>query len=764
MAIERDDSEYGGQTVAGPAWVNVDEDLLAEAKDQFRALERDLRNSVVPSTGRQMMRLSDSWDGAGSEAAVGEASAIGDEHEANVDVAKETARKLEQMEGAVARTKNRVNFVAKFVQVLCEEIKKESVPENAEDTRERRIADLIEKGYKENLDIVSSNTRKLAGTLGIPSETPGANGEMPTLPSEDTGSDSSEQRLGDTLSGFDALMNPTITPPTDSNGPRESKQSVRDTLSEFGAVEPSPALPPQGDAEVPGLGGQPLADTTDRFHGSPPAVTPPKPGPAGHIPPVRAPAPSPTGVVPEVPSSVSGGGSGPVGSPGSSLTAASSSAATSGTSISPRTSSSTFDPSTAQAAEAAQAGAGNPAATPPPPTPLDAAVRAASAAQVPMAAPIQPLEAPAAAQPPPASPAAAAAPAPPNTPPTGGAAGPVGSGGAAPAAPMPGAGGGTGGGPMPLGPAPTPPPAAPVPPAAPAPGPVAPPAAATGASGVAAAPVPVTATRAQRDAVAGAATAGALRRLQGGNDPLRLARQIAAALNAPPSIPEVQWGFLWATGVTVDGTIVVANSYGLAYIPDGVNLPEQVKMATADESILAAERAKWVSYPFLALQGWAQHSGTRLQAVIGTDEQLQGLDPGARKVVVDEADIPQNGTMQGRSRLEVIAPEPAARLAAMSEANLPDLLPPPVDATVPEDRSSTLWFDMIKPLMRSGKGREADHLTALVAYADHRQELALHRAHTAAEPHILRDAIADWVYWQHLSVLTTDALTEFATT
>src|SRR5690606_35384491 len=107
--------------------------------------------------------------------------------------------------------------------------------------------------------------------------------------------------------------------------------------------------------------------------------------------------------------------------------------------------------------------------------------------------------------------------------------------------------------------------------------PVAPPAAATGASGVAAAPVPVTATRAQRDAVAGAATAGALRRLQGGNDPLRLARQIAAALNAPPSIPEAQWGFLWATGVTVDGTIVVANSYGLAFIPDGVNLPEQVK-------------------------------------------------------------------------------------------------------------------------------------------------------------------------------------------
>ncbi|EHI14082.1 hypothetical protein KEK_05562 [Mycolicibacterium thermoresistibile ATCC 19527] len=319
---------------------------------------------------------------------------------------------------------------------------------------------------------------------------------------------------------------------------------------------------------------------------------------------------------------------------------------------------------------------------------------------------------------------------------------------------------------MPLVPAPTPPPAAPVPPAAPGPAPVAPPAAAaTGAAGVAAAPVPVTNARAQRDAVAGAATAGALRRLQGGHDPLRLARQIGAALNAPPSIPEAQWGFLWATGVTVDGTIVVANSYGLAFIPDGVNLPEQVKMATADESIPPTERAKWATYPFLALQGWAQHTGATLQAVVGTDEQLRGIDPGARKVLIDEADIPQNGTMQGRSRLEVIAPESAARLTAMSDAMLPDLLPPPpVDATAPEDKSDQLWFDTMKPLMGAGEGRELAHLKSFIAYTEHRQELALHRAHTAIDAQSLREAIADWVYWQHLSVLMADALAESAST
>jgi hypothetical protein len=34
----------------------------------------------------------------------------------------------------------------------------------------------------------------------------------------------------------------------------------------------------------------------------------------------------------------------------------------------------------------------------------------------------------------------------------------------------------------------------------------------------------------------------------------------------------------------------------------------------------------------------------------------------------------------------------------------------------------------------------------------------LYRAHTATEAVAQRAAIADWVYWQHLSVLTSDAL------
>jgi hypothetical protein len=276
-------------------------------------------------------------------------------------------------------------------------------------------------------------------------------------------------------------------------------------------------------------------------------------------------------------------------------------------------------------------------------------------------------------------------------------------------------------------------------------------AAATGAP----APIPVSAARAERDAIASAATASALRRQSGGSDPLQLARRIAAALN----VGVVDFGFFWVTGLTADGTIVVANSYGLAYIPDGVSLPEQVRMATGDEAIPAADRAKWATYPILALQGWAQHHDTQLRAVVGTEEQFAKFDPGVAKVVLQPDDIPVNGKMQGRSRLEVIAPEVAARLSAVSDAGLTELLPPAsADIKPPADNSHALWFDVAKPLMSTNPQRGTAHLEAFIAYANHAQELELYRAHTATDAATQRAAIADWAYWQHLSVLITYAI------
>ena len=223
--------------------------------------------------------------------------------------------------------------------------------------------------------------------------------------------------------------------------------------------------------------------------------------------------------------------------------------------------------------------------------------------------------------------------------------------------------------PVPLGPPTTPAPAAP-PPAGTAPavaGPGVAPMSAASASGAAAAPapVPVSTARAERDAILAASTPGG-RRKAGDGDPLQRARHIGAALN----VGVMDFGFFWVTGVTADGTIVVANSYGLAYIPDGVHLPEHVKMATADESITPAERATWATYPILAVQGWCRHHDMQLRAVVATEEQFANFDPGVAKIILTADDIPGDGTMNGRSRLEAIAPDAAQRLIAVADTGL----------------------------------------------------------------------------------------------
>jgi uncharacterized membrane protein len=46
----------------------------------------------------------------------------------------------------------------------------------------------------------------------------------------------------------------------------------------------------------------------------------------------------------------------------------------------------------------------------------------------------------------------------------------------------------------------------------------------------------------------------------------------------------------------------------------------------------------------------------------------------------------------------------------------------------------------------------------MVTYANHAQELALSKAQTATDAATQRAAIADWVYWQHVSVMSSDAI------
>jgi hypothetical protein len=315
-------------------------------------------------------------------------------------------------------------------------------------------------------------------------------------------------------------------------------------------------------------------------------------------------------------------------------------------------------------------------------------------------------------------------------------------------------------------------------------------------------PIPVSAARAERDAVAEAATADAARRA--GPDPLQMARRIGAALNAPDSGGGMDLGFFWVTAVTTEGAIVVANSYGLAYIPDGVQLPEKVHMASADETIPVTERASWATYPVMAVRGWADHHDMKLRAVIATEEQLANSDPGVAKVVLKPDDIPDTGDMIGRSRLEVVDPEAADQLAATTDVRLIELLPPapaaaspsadqrpaseevdpdtaavlaapaatttslgqllaekpaaPADASPPADERPMLWFDVMKPLASSASGRRVAHLRAFHTYAAHAQEVVLREAHAAVDPAAQRCAVADWLYWKHLTALLAASL------
>ena len=265
----------------------------------------------------------------------------------------------------------------------------------------------------------------------------------------------------------------------------------------------------------------------------------------------------------------------------------------------------------------------------------------------------------------------------------------------------------------------------------------------------AAEPIPVTSARAERDAVAEAAAPESVRRR---DDPLRLARRIAAALNAPDGAGGRLMGFFWLTAVTTDGTIVVANSYALAFIPEGVELPEQVQMASADEAIPAAERASWATEPLMALQRWATHHGKTLRAVIATADQFAGSDPGAAKVVLEPDDIPASGDMTGRSRLEVVDPGAAERLAATPDTGLADLLPP-AQAGAPTDPRRALWMEVMKSVAMRAADSQAAHLKAFGAYVVAAREGCRTEAHSAGTPEDKRAALADWLYWKHLAAL-----------
>ena len=78
-----------------------------------------LRDEVIPTARKQMMKLSDSWEGTGSQAALDEASAIIDKHEANARAVDDTAGRLRNMEASVVKTKNAANKTPKMYSVTA---------------------------------------------------------------------------------------------------------------------------------------------------------------------------------------------------------------------------------------------------------------------------------------------------------------------------------------------------------------------------------------------------------------------------------------------------------------------------------------------------------------------------------------------------------------------------------------------------------------------------------------------------------------------
>ncbi|WP_157625912.1 hypothetical protein [Mycobacterium sp. 155] len=740
MSIQKPDDPYG--MAAPPAWPEADEDALETLSQTFKNAASTVRRQVESTQHEQAMMFAGAalWSGAAAGAAH---SALGQRITDLQNLATELQAACDLLHACSEAVKDAKKQISNNVESANEDIGSVKGDENIEDDDKKRyIQQKIQDTKNTNIALIQAEAKFISGAQSKPDlahyevkRDQGSrnitrvnnlmNNGAPTLP---------VNNIAGTPPNPSAT-NPGKNPSPGAAVPGDGEPAL--PVSNIAGTPPNPSAtnPGKNPAPVAPVPGEPALPAANVFP-EPVATTPQIPSVpgAGRTPPppptpaTGSPVPGPAGA-PGVPRLDSPG------SPGIPSQITPQMMGSTGQPLTPQQQLNDFTRAMSNAAQ--QAPLNQPFAGP------------QTGGLGPSSAPVNPA---ASLQPPPSAPAAPAdsAPAAPS------------GGGASPSAPPVNSNLNVASGPtpsMPLGPAPSLPTAG-----TPAPGPMGPAVApastsSNASSNVAPAPVPVTAARAERDAIAAAQTANALRRKQAGNDPLQLARRIAAALNASPSIPKYGWGFVWATGLTVDGGILVANSYGIAYIPDEVNLPEQVRMVSADESIPASDRAKWATYPFLALQDWAQHQGVRLQAVVGTQEQLTGIDPGVTKMVLDESDIPEDGRMQGRSRLEIIAPDAAAMLAATSDSGLTELLPPrPADDTAPADKSQSLWRELQKPLMRTTEGREVAHLEAFINYANHQGELALHRAHIASSPDEQRAAIADWVYWQHISVLISDSL------
>lgn len=187
MAIDPDPSTYGSQTVTGPGWPNVDEEMLASAAAKYEELAAKITGSIVPQQQSQLMKLSDVWEGAGSLAATGEATTIIGGHEANAAHAAAIAVKLRAMEVTVVKAKMLANTIAQEVQQECEALSAMPFSNTQELVQSR-----IKMGLSQNIANVTAQTTELANTLAVPPSIPFA-GAAPSVPGEKEAKDTTEE-------------------------------------------------------------------------------------------------------------------------------------------------------------------------------------------------------------------------------------------------------------------------------------------------------------------------------------------------------------------------------------------------------------------------------------------------------------------------------------------------------------------------------------------------------------------------------------------
>jgi hypothetical protein len=177
VGVQRDPSPYGSQTLVGPGWPDVDEEVLSAAAEAYEQLAAHLTGVIVPRLQSRATQMGNNWTGPAATAALGEASAIIGGHQINAAEASAIALKLRAMETSVTKTKALANTTAQEIQHLCEAAT--SLPQG-----DQLIQSLIKFGQSQNIAYVAEGTSELAANLGAEVVNPAA---IPIPPGGDPG-------------------------------------------------------------------------------------------------------------------------------------------------------------------------------------------------------------------------------------------------------------------------------------------------------------------------------------------------------------------------------------------------------------------------------------------------------------------------------------------------------------------------------------------------------------------------------------------------